>query len=73
MLTAFLHSCRKFASPIDRGVSLMRLFRLRIRSCPVEKRTASSGETLAAIFTGLRTEMDTINQQINTVRDTAIP
>ena len=41
----------------------MCFFRLRIRSCPAEKRTASSGEIPAAIFTGLRTEMVTMNQQ----------
>ena len=58
MLTAFLRSRRKFASPIDTGLSLMRFFRLRIRSCPAEKRTASSGEIPAAIFTGLWMETD---------------
>ena len=51
----------------------MRFFRLRIRSYPAEKRTASSGEIPAAIFTGLWMETDTMNQQTKTVKSTAIP
>mgnify|MGYP006922422872 CR=1 FL=1 len=50
------------------GLSLIRFFRLCIRSCPAEKRTASSGEIPAAIFTGAWMEMDTMNQQARTVR-----
>ena len=73
MLTAFFRSRRKFARPMDTGLSLMRFFRLRIRSCPAEKRTASSGEIPVAIFTGLRTETDTMNQQTRTVRSTDNP
>ncbi len=73
MLAAFFRSRRKFARPMDTGLSLMRFFRLCIRSCPAEKRTASNGEIPAAIFTGLRMETDTMNQQARTVKSTASP
>ena len=45
-------------------------FRLRMSFCTGVKRTASMGEIPAAIFTGLRMEIDTMIQLLMSVRET---
>ena len=66
----FLRSRLKFAIPIETGLSLIFFFRLRMSFCTGVKRTASMGEIPAAIFTGLRMEIDTMIQPLMSVRET---
>ena len=70
MLIVFFRSRLKFAIPIETGLSLMFFFRLRIFFCAEVKRTASMGEIPAAIFTGLRMEIDTMIQLLMSVKIT---
>lgn len=70
ILIVFFRSRLKFAIPIETGLSLMFFFRLRMAFCAGVKRTASMGEIPAAIFTGLRMEIDTMSQLLISVKIT---